>query len=62
MTDINELRPPIAEKCMVFCKDRGYYIGFRANGGWYLWVGDTKIYVPNDEKDKKYEITKWELL
>jgi hypothetical protein len=57
--DVATIRPEIAEWVLGLCSKGGYWLCFRANGGWYINTNHGQIYVRNAESDKKIEIAYW---
>lgn len=58
---IENSRPEIAEIVCVILKGSDYtHVGFRANGGWYLFNLNGKTFIPTDSKG--VIITHWSAL
>jgi hypothetical protein len=57
--DIETQQPEIATLCVALCTKGSTWIGFRANGGWYINTNYGQIYVQNDDREKKIEIAYW---
>jgi hypothetical protein len=53
------IRPEVATKVLCLCSKGSYWIGFRANGGWYFNTNYGMLYVPNDGTEKRIEIVYW---
>lgn len=55
-------RPEIGVIVFIMLKGSDYcHVGFRANGGWYLFNLNAKSFIPNDEKSG-VKITHWQEL
>ncbi len=56
---VDSIRPDVAIKVLCLCTKGSYWIGFRANGGWYINTNYGQFYLRNDDKNKLVEIAYW---
>jgi len=53
------LRPEVAKWVLCLCTKGGYWLGFRANGGWYINTNYGQKYIANIDTLKQIEVAYW---
>lgn len=56
---LDTVRPEIAEWVLCVCTKKSYWLGFRANGGWYVNTNYGQLYIANTDTTKAIEIEYW---
>lgn len=57
--DLNTERPPIAKWVLCLSTKGGHWLGWRANGAWYVNTNYGQLCLENNDPKRKLEIAYW---